>query len=139
MNLKLIFVFLQVVMITGDSPLTACHVAKELHFISRKKETLILTKEGEFKFIVCTCICCVSCFKLILILTELDWNWVSINEETVLPCIPKNFKEFFLNYELCLTGDGMNYILDTDQKFFKRVLPHVRVFARVAPKQKVIN
>ena len=38
---------LQVAMITGDNPLTACHVAKELR-MTRKDTTLILSPPNKF-------------------------------------------------------------------------------------------
>ncbi|OTF82556.1 hypothetical protein BLA29_006483 [Euroglyphus maynei] len=99
-----------VTMITGDAPLTACHVAKELYFVSSKKPTLIL--HGMDKL-----------------------TWKSIDETVCLPLIPDN-KEFFRQYEFCVTGDSLNALLDCDPKFFVKMLPKIRVFARVAPKQK---
>ena len=70
-----------VVMITGDNPLTACHVAKELKF-TQKPTTLLLKKNvtGE-------------------------WVWESINQIIQLPIDPKNYKEFVANYDLCITGE----------------------------------
>lgn len=70
----------KVVMITGDNPLTACHVAKEL---------LFLRKSGG-----------------ILLLSNLDntWFWCSIDETTKLPLTTES-KKLTSKYDFCITGD----------------------------------
>ena len=69
-------------MITGDNPLTACHVAKELRF-TQKPKTLILTeieKEG--------------------------WAWESIDQTQRLSVLPqKTYKDLVSKYDLCVTGE----------------------------------
>ena len=50
-----------VAMITGDNPLTACHVARELRF-TKSKSTLILTGKSSN-----------------------EWGWESVNEEIWIP------------------------------------------------------
>jgi len=107
----------QVTMITGDNPLTACHVAKQLRF-SRNSATLILSSAG----------------------TEFEWR--SVDEKIVLPLesakdIGKSkWKEFLSSFDLCITGEGLTYLLNERLDIAHSVLPHVRVFARVNPKQK---
>ncbi|KAJ9579755.1 hypothetical protein L9F63_004592, partial [Diploptera punctata] len=102
-----------VVMITGDNPLTACHVAKELRF-TQKPKTLILTeieKEG--------------------------WVWESIDQTQRLPVLPqKTYKELVSKYDLCVTGEGLTFLSEQHKRFLYQILPHISVFARVAPKQK---
>lgn len=70
-------------MITGDNPLTACHVSRELHFM-KKPSTLILTKNDD------------------------EWLWESIDKKTQLPLSAKNIesrKEIWKEYALCMTGE----------------------------------
>nr|CAD7457856.1 unnamed protein product [Timema tahoe] len=102
-----------VAMITGDNPLTACHVAKELRF-NQKPSTLILTE-----------------------LPNEEWVWESIDQSQRLPVLPqKNYKELVAKYDLCLTGEGLTFLMEHHRSFLHQILPHISVFARVAPKQK---
>ncbi|CAG4968673.1 unnamed protein product [Colias eurytheme] len=101
-----------VVMITGDNPLTACHVAKELKF-TQKDEVLILTKGDD------------------------DWSWKSINDNVDLSVQPfKTSKELTTKYDLCITGEGLTFLIENHYKFLLEIIPSIKVFARFAPKQK---
>ncbi|NP_001121512.1 manganese-transporting ATPase 13A1 [Xenopus tropicalis] len=104
-----------VVMITGDNPLTACHVAEELNFIE-KQHTLVLQPIQDTRD---------SC-----------WMWQSIDGTISLPAFPDNIQAFCSNYYLCLTGEGLSYLQSVRRDMLLAFIPHVQVFARVAPKQK---
>lgn len=96
-------------MITGDNPLTACHVAKELKFTT--KTTLILT-QNEDTFV-----------------------WQSINESEKL-LLEYDHDTLIKKYDLCITGDGLSHLRENYYSFLNLVLPHITVYARFAPKQK---
>ncbi|XP_070527525.1 endoplasmic reticulum transmembrane helix translocase isoform X2 [Cardiocondyla obscurior] len=103
-----------VMMITGDNPLTACHVSRELHF-TKKPGTLILTEDDD------------------------EWIWESIDKTTQVPLSLKNVesrKEIWKDYALCITGEGLTYLKEHQQELLRRLLPHIVIFARCAPKQK---
>lgn len=99
----------KVIMITGDNPLTACHVAKELRFT--RKTVLVLTQNSE------------------------KWCWESINGE-LKHDLKQDPTKFVKDFDICITGEGLNYLNKTENKFLLKILPHVSVFARFAPKQK---
>ena len=109
----------RVTMITGDAPLTACYVAKELNFMKRKR-SLILSKNESEK----------DCKP------NEEYKWRTIDLDLSLQVEPTNVKEFLSKYDLCLTGDSMSYLIEQNFKLFKSILPFVKVWARVAPKQK---
>ena len=125
------------VMITGDNPLTACHVAKELKF-SKDNPIVILTKMEKSEN---------------LSLNGPDgmdaddnlWQWQTVDG---LKCFPANineankreFENYFLQlvreYAICITGEGFTYLQKNMPKLHERIIPHVKVYARFAPKQK---
>ncbi|BFZ20171.1 hypothetical protein BsWGS_23210 [Bradybaena similaris] len=104
-----------VAMITGDNPLTACHVAKELK-MTRKEATVILQPPNDFSE---------------------EWHWQSIDDTIIMQVKPNNVKkELLLAYDLCLTGEAISYLQGQNKRYFYLLLANTKVFARVAPKQK---
>ncbi|KOM40790.1 hypothetical protein LR48_Vigan04g098800 [Vigna angularis] len=98
------------VMITGDQALTACHVASQVHIIS--KPTLILgpARNGE------------------------GYNWMSPDETENIRYSEKEVESLSETHDLCIGGDCIEMLQQTSAHLV--VIPHVKVFARVAPEQK---
>lgn len=101
-----------VTMITGDNALTACYVANELNF-TRSSSRIILT----------------------LAKVENKWCWVS-DSYKIQVVLLGSIRELVESYDLCLTGEGLAYLNQNHREILKTILPHVCVFARVAPKEK---
>lgn len=102
----------KVVMITGDNPLTACHVARELRFT--RKPLLVLTQ-----------------------MDKLTWQWHTINGDIQLPLDgQKKIKDIIKEFDFCITGEGLMFLNEEEHDYLIKVLPYVTVFARFAPKQK---
>uniref|UniRef100_A0A158P6R6 Cation-transporting ATPase n=1 Tax=Angiostrongylus cantonensis TaxID=6313 RepID=A0A158P6R6_ANGCA len=114
----------KVAMITGDNALTACNVAKVLKFVKNKVPTLILDEPLE---------------------KSATWKWKAVDESVAFDVVPftnkQQLKKFFMENEFCLTGPAFSYLIENKHEFLRDLLMHVRVFARMAPKQKerIIN
>eukprot|EP00112_Aurelia_sp_Birch-Aquarium-sp1_P014323 Seg3082.2 transcript_id=Seg3082.2/GoldUCD/mRNA.D3Y31 product="Manganese-transporting ATPase 13A1" protein_id=Seg3082.2/GoldUCD/D3Y31 len=107
-----------IVMITGDNVLTACHVARSLHL--SKKTLLALTKcpaEDD---------------------QPARWIWQSTDRSVHYDLFPATMRNFLNDYDLAVTGEGLAFLLESPKtvNLLKQILIHVRVFARVDPKQK---
>ncbi|KFY49750.1 hypothetical protein V496_09812 [Pseudogymnoascus sp. VKM F-4515 (FW-2607)] len=105
----------RVVMITGDNPLTAVHVAREVEIVDR--EVLILDApehddSGE------------------------NLVWRSVDDLVSIPVDPTKplDKEILATKDLCVTGYALAKF--KDQPALLSLIRHTWVYARVSPKQK---
>jgi manganese-transporting P-type ATPase len=105
----------RVVMITGDNPLTAVHVAREVEIVDR--DVLILDAPEHDD----------SGEKLV---------WRSVDDQTNIPVDPTKplDKEILATKDLCVTGYALAKF--KDQLALPSLLRHTWVYARVSPKQK---
>ncbi|KAK4172373.1 putative type V cation-transporting ATPase [Triangularia setosa] len=106
----------RVVMITGDNPLTAVHVAKEVEIVDR--DVLILDSpehsvHGEEKLV-----------------------WRSVDDKVQIEVDPTKpiDPEIIKTKDLCVTGYALSKF--KDQVGWKTLLRYTWVYARVSPKQK---
>eukprot|EP00891_Asterochloris_glomerata_P000411 jgi/Astpho2/411/Aster-03461 len=100
----------QLVMITGDQPLTACHAASRVSIVDRP--VLILSEPDE------------------------GFEWVTPDESTRLPFVrsPEAALQLAQEWDLCISGDGLLHLQHIGAE--PVYIPLAQVFARVAPEQK---
>ncbi|EGW33133.1 P-type ATPase [Spathaspora passalidarum NRRL Y-27907] len=106
------------VMITGDNPLTACHVAKEVRITT--KDVLILDAPEEHHEIG----------------EDDNLVWRNVDESVIIPYMssdPINV-ELFAKYDICITGHALMHLSEHAQ--ILELLKHTWVYARVSPNQK---
>ena len=90
-------------MITGDNPLTACHVSKELKITSKK--VLVLTHDVDVGF--CGCGANGEGEEEEEEGREGEWVWQSVDKGTTIPAVPTlaNPSELGKKFDLCVTGE----------------------------------
>ncbi|KAK3018805.1 hypothetical protein RJ639_005043 [Escallonia herrerae] len=99
------------VMITGDQALTACHVAAQVNIISKPALILGPAKNSE------------------------AYEWVSPDETEKISYRGTEVEALSESHDLCIGGDCVEMLQQTDAVL--KVIPYVKVvFARVAPEQK---
>lgn len=72
-----------------------------------------------------------------------QWHWQSVDESVILPMLDVNAKDaksklsqLIQKYDVCLTGEGIDYLSKTNSSFLRQLIPKAKIYARVAPKQK---
>ncbi|GAB4838180.1 Probable manganese-transporting ATPase pdr2 [Ancistrocladus abbreviatus] len=98
------------VMITGDQSLTACHVASQVNIVSKAALILSRARSGE------------------------GYEWISPDETEIIPYNEKEVEVLSEDHDLCVGGDCFEMLQQTSAVLL--VIPFVKVFARVAPEQK---
>ncbi|XP_050205184.1 probable manganese-transporting ATPase PDR2 [Mercurialis annua] len=98
------------VMITGDQALTACHVASQVHIITKPALILSPSRAAE------------------------GYEWISPDESEIVHYSDKEVDSLSETHDLCIGGDCIAMLQQSSA--ILRVIPFVKVFARVAPEQK---
>lgn len=102
-------------MITGDNPLTASHVARDVEIVDRDVMVLDL-REGTKD--------------------ESDLVWRTVDDSKIIPVRPEEPLDMSIleEYDICMTGAALKQFASTPA--WQTLVQHVWVYARVSPAQK---
>jgi cation-transporting ATPase 13A1 len=105
----------RVVMITGDNPLTAVHVAREVEIVDREVLVLDAPEDND---------------------SGEELHWRSVDDKVNIPVDASQplDPEILKTKDLCVTGYALAKF--KDQVAWKQILRYAWVYARVSPKQK---
>lgn len=102
-------------MITGDNPLTAAHVARDVEIVDRDVMILDL-REGATE--------------------ESDLVWRTVDDSKIVSVQVSQplDSDILANYDICMTGAALKQFRDTPA--WQQLVQHTWVYARVSPAQK---
>ncbi|CAL8460618.1 g147 [Coccomyxa elongata] len=114
----------QLVMITGDAPLTACHAASQVHILDRP--VLILVHRGP----------ALTAGHEDDVEDDSIFEWTTPDEGLGLPFERSRQSAVSLaaEWDLCISGDGLHHLQQIGAE--ADYIPLTQVFARVSPDQK---
>ncbi|KAI0300122.1 endoplasmic reticulum Ca-transporting P-type ATPase [Multifurca ochricompacta] len=104
------------IMITGDNPLTALHVARDVEIVDREALILDLKENPTHE--------------------AGDLEWRTVDETKIIPVDPSEPLDQSLleNYDICITGAALKQF--SLQPSWEQLVQHTWVYARVSPLQK---
>src|SRR5882762_3954306 len=120
-------------MITGDNPLTAVHVARDVEIVDR--EVLILDLKENPAHDAGTSSLILSCPSPYHLLCA-DLVWRTVDESKIIPVDPAEplDKDLLDTYDICITGSALRQF--ASRPSWTVLVQHTWVYARVSPAQK---
>lgn len=127
-------------MITGDNPLTACHISRELWIIRRPAIILDVPEDSKGTFDLLT-----GSFFIDLsnnAVEKVIWKTVDDSLTFITPDdwldkdhVNDEMQRLFSRYDLCITGKALEKFYNSP--FYTQILlPRIFVYARASPVQK---
>ena len=122
-------------MITGDNPLTAVHVARDVEIVDREALILDLKENPAHEAGTPSTFIQKDAFLDVSLLIA-DLTWRNVDETKIIPVDPSEplDQDLLDNYDICITGAALKQY--ESRPSWLTLVQHTWVYARVSPSQK---